>query len=154
MKPEPGSIGEKRRAALTLHALHSEDRDWLLAQLSAPQRDELLALLAELAELGIPSDGDLVSNALATTRPMGQPQPVAKAVLQADSKMLAKLLSPEPDAVALHCLSLLDESQRAEVTGLLTGDKRARLRGMQLLPAPALTAAIAKQMTAALAAQA
>lgn len=153
MKLELADHGEKRRAALTLHALHTEDRDWVLAQLGGPQRAQLEALLAELAELGIPRDADLVSAALAarTSEPaLKQLPPVS---LQAESKALAKLLAAEPDAIALHCLALLGETQRAEVTGLLTGDKPVRITSGLVTPAPALTAAIAKLVAAKLAVQ-
>ena len=155
MKPDLASLGERRRAALTLHALHADDRDWVLSQLSGPQRGELEALLAELSELGIPRDPELVNTALAASKAERLPKQAPKVSLQADSKALAKLLSAEPDAIAQHCLALLDEAQRTEVTGLLMGDKRVRLKSAPAVPpAPALTAAIAQLVTAKLAAQA
>lgn len=155
MKPDLTSVGEKRRAALTLHALHVDDRNWVLSQLGGPQRAELDALLAELTELGIPQDRELVSTALAASY-SGLPAKQAPVVsLKAESKALAKLLSSEPDVVALHCLALLDEAQRVEVTNLLTGDRRVRIKSAATVrAAPALTAAIAQQVAAKLAAQA
>jgi hypothetical protein len=154
MKPDPASLGEKRRAALTLHALHADDRDWVLSQLGRPQRVELEALLAELTELGIPRDPELVNTALAASQPELLAKQAPKVSLQAESKALAKLLSAEPDAIAMHCLALLDETQRVEVTSLLMGDKRVRLKSAApVTAAPALTAAIAQLVTAKLAAQ-
>lgn len=151
MKLELAGHGEKRRAALTLHALHVEDRDWVLTQLGGPQRAELESLLAELAALGIPRDVDLVSAALVAQTPGPAPKPVPPVSLQAESKALAKLLAAEPDAIALHCLPLLGETQRAEVTGLLTGDKRVRIKNGLVPPAPALTGVIAKLVAVRLA---
>jgi hypothetical protein len=153
MKPELASVGERRRAALTLHALHADDRNWVLAQLG-PQRVELDALLAELTELGIPRDPELVNTALAASQRESMAQRSPKVSLKADSKALAKLLSAEPDAIALRCLALLDETQRAEVTTLLMGDKRVRLKSAApVTAAPALTAAIAQLVMTKLAAQ-
>jgi len=60
---------ELRRAALMLHALLPQDRQWLLERLSPERRAQLGALLAELAELGIPRDERLVRDALAIARP-------------------------------------------------------------------------------------
>lgn len=154
MKTELLSVGKKRRAALTLHALHVDDRTWVLAQLGSPQRVELEALLAELTELGIPRDPELVNTALATSHRELPAKQVPKVSLQAESKALAKLLSAEPDAIALRCLALLDETQRVEVASLLMGDKRVRLKSAApVTAAPALTAAIARLVTAKLAAQ-
>lgn len=154
MKPDLASVGEKRRAALTLHALHADDRNWVLSQLGSPQRAELEALLTELTELGIPRDPELVSTALASSAPGLPAKRVPMVSLHAESKALARLLSAEPDVIALHCLALLDEAQRVEVTNLLTGDKRVRLKSAApVRTASALTAAIAQQVAATLAAQ-
>lgn len=154
MKPDLASMGEKRRAALTLHALHADDRDWVLGQLGRPQRVELEALLAELTELGIPRDPELVNTALAASQPELFAKQAPKVTLQAESKTLARLLSAEPDVIALRCLALLDETQRVEVTSLLMGDKRVRLKSAApVRAAPALTAAIAQLVAAKLAAQ-
>lgn len=153
MKSDLASVGERRRAALTLHALHADDRNWVLSQLGSTERGELETLLSELVELGIPRDSELVDTALAASRPDLPAKKPPKVSLQAESKALAKLLSAEPDAVALHCLALLSEAQRTEVTGLLTGDKRVRLKSVHAMPpAPALTAAIAQLVAARLAA--
>lgn len=153
MKPDTSSAAEMRRAALTLHALHGDDRAWVLGQLRGPQRNELEALLAELTELGIPRDTELVNTALASSKLALPTKPAPKVSLQVESKALAKLLSAEPDVIALHCLALLGEAQRAEVTGLLSGDKRVRLKSTPLRTAPALTAAIAKSVADQLALQ-
>lgn len=45
-----------RRAALTLHALGTEDRAWVLAQLQPQQRARVEPLLGELRDLGIVVD--------------------------------------------------------------------------------------------------
>lgn len=134
--------------------MHAEDRDWVLTKLGGPQRAELEALLAELAELGIPRDAELVSAALAASTPELAPKQVPPVSLQGESKALARLLTAESDVIALHCLALLGENQRAEVAGLLTGDKRVRIQKGLVAPAPALTAAIAKLVSAKLAVQA
>lgn len=51
-----------RRAALTVHALHGRDRAWLLAQLSADDRERLLPMLSELTALGITADPGLLAD--------------------------------------------------------------------------------------------
>ncbi|MGC7406526.1 hypothetical protein ACPWR0_23275 [Pandoraea pneumonica] len=51
-----------RHAALTLHAMHPDDRQWALHALDGQQRDALMPLLDELRELGIPQDPTLLSS--------------------------------------------------------------------------------------------
>lgn len=51
-----------RHAALTLHAMHPDDRQWALHALDGQQRDSLMPLLDELRELGIPQDPTLLSS--------------------------------------------------------------------------------------------
>ncbi|QDH60163.1 hypothetical protein [Pandoraea pnomenusa] len=51
-----------RQAALTLHAMHPDDRQWTLQSLDDRQRDALAPLLDELRELGIPSDPTLLGS--------------------------------------------------------------------------------------------
>lgn len=46
-----------QRAALSLHGLGREDRDWILGSLPGEQGEKLRDLLRELQELGIPAQG-------------------------------------------------------------------------------------------------
>lgn len=96
----------RRRAALTLHALTAHDREWLLAQLPADHREELRGLLAELSELGIPADGDVIRAALAEAAP---------ASAMPDAKAYARVLSCEAEALRGVLLSLLAPAQRDAV---------------------------------------
>lgn len=60
------SSPDMRRAALLLHSMPADDREWLLEQLSPRERSRLSPLLAELQSLGMPTDPTLVSEALST----------------------------------------------------------------------------------------
>ena len=93
----------RRRAALTLHALAASDREWLLEQLPAEDRSTLRGLLAELRELGIPADAEVIRSALAEAAPKGA-MPNAQAHVQ--------VLAREPEAFRGLLLSLLPASQR------------------------------------------
>src|SRR5437868_6737697 len=53
-----------RRAALTLHALGEADQAWLLERLASGAQQTLRALIAELRELGIPANADVIRAAL------------------------------------------------------------------------------------------
>jgi hypothetical protein len=59
----------QRQAALAVHALAEADRAWLLAQLPAAERGQLVCLLEELRELGIPPQPDLLDEALRHAKP-------------------------------------------------------------------------------------
>ena len=58
------SAEEARLIALKLHALHEEDREWIVSQLDMTTRSRLSPLLKELSELGFQLDKSLVSAAL------------------------------------------------------------------------------------------
>lgn len=100
-----------RRAALALHALGQADREWLLNQLPVPSRQTLGELLAELSELGIPPDDEVIRVALseaAPDHPMSTGEARALCLVLADeapavqSLLLAALPVPQRDAVLQH----------------------------------------------------
>ena len=101
-----------RRAALALHALSPADRAWVLGQLTKPQQQALQPLLAELVELGIPPDAQLVRQVLteqgarpAAARPAGAPHAAA----------LRGALQAEPAAMQPYLLAALPAAQREAV---------------------------------------
>ncbi len=103
-----------RKAALTAHALAAPDREWVLQQLPAGQRQALLALLQELEDLGIPRDRSLVSQALRSSP--ASPAPSAPGPFDAVKvESLWKGLANEPVAVKAACLALLPPLKREEV---------------------------------------
>ena len=95
-----------RRAALTLHALAAEDRDWLLRHLPADQGQALEPLLDELRTLGIPQDRSLVQTALGGLQ-------AAEPVDRAQAQALARALAQEAPGLQSPLLSLLPAEQRA-----------------------------------------
>ena len=63
---------EPRHAALLLHTLGLDDRQWLLDRLPADERARLVALVAELESIGIPPAPDLLDDlSPARVRPAG-----------------------------------------------------------------------------------
>ena len=47
-----------RKAALCLHSLNNEDKDWLLSRLPEPSQNRIKYLLSELKEIGVPKNQD------------------------------------------------------------------------------------------------
>ena len=95
----------RRRAALTLHALAALDREWLLEQLPTAERVALRDLLAELQDLGIPADADVIHSALAEAAP-----DAASTLPHAPGH--ARVLAREADAFRGPLVSLLAPAQR------------------------------------------
>ena len=139
--PLPGldPLAGPRKAALLLHAMASETRLWLLDQLPAVQADALRALLAELSELGIPADQELLREVLADPdlagpRPDAAPDAeVPLAVIEkAGPGSLWLALREEPAGLIARLLALFDlqwerafldqlgPSKRHQVQSLLT----------------------------------
>jgi len=111
--PDDGAL-PLRRAALTLHALTVDDRNWLLERIDAPARQAMLDLLDELAELGIPSDGSLVEQVLADGKASAT-APLASALGAHPLAAAWAVLAGEPAALRSLCLAALDERSRQAV---------------------------------------
>jgi hypothetical protein len=104
-----------RRAALMLHAMLPQDRQWLLAALPPPQGRALEEMLAELQALGIPPDRELLqpladkvesmaAGELACLAPDGQ-QWLAERLEEEGPEFAARLLAGQAcrDAVLARC---------------------------------------------------
>ncbi|RYF15900.1 MAG: hypothetical protein EOO30_13055 [Comamonadaceae bacterium] len=86
-----------RRAALSLHGLEAEDRDWILHALPGDQSSALRNLLRELQELGIPAQ-ELLPQQRAE-QPASEPCKVLPPLTPAVAKDLARLLMAEPPRI-------------------------------------------------------
>ena len=128
-----------RRAALSLHALEEEDRDWILRALPGNQSAMLRDLLQELQELAIPVDGvplEAWIEATATARKDVFP-PFSQAAMQ----QLTLLLAAEPPRVRDVLLPVLPREWRCErpdagaptpATGMAEADDAPALRAAVL----------------------
>lgn len=125
-----------RRVALALHALAAEDRNWLLQQLPAADRQGLDALLRELQELGLPPEPELIdellAQATATRKPVegaaGDPVALAR-VLQHEAPVLqglflSALQAIEQEQVRKHWQDELHPPPSAKNTPAWTGALR------------------------------
>jgi len=115
----------RRRTALALHGLATADREWLLAQLPATERDGLDTLLRELRELGIPPE-PLPVDVLHASPPSQPPSPSTpeERVAAAGAARIAAILAPEPCGLIAHFLALQPPSRRDELLRALP--RRAR----------------------------
>lgn len=134
-----------RRCALTLHAIGSQDRQWLLQRLPALRRRQLEALLGELQTLGIPADPRVAQVALdqgdrdlAALQPQGHRGDDAVALVRsAPAADLAVLLQDEPTAMIMRVVGVLG----LDANGILShlGPAKRRQVGEQM-PASAARA--------------
>lgn len=100
--PEPA-----RLMALRLHALHAEDREWILAQLPADARNSLEELLAELRRLGFPALPELLSSA--DPGPFNNQDKDSYSVVNgASCEQVWEVLRDEPEAIRNCILSAHD----------------------------------------------
>ncbi|RAN48430.1 hypothetical protein RB25_11640 [Herbaspirillum rubrisubalbicans] len=161
---------ESHRAALLLHALHQDDREWLLMQLPQEQRGSLLALLKELAQLGIPRDPDLLRELPPAAPRQSHPVEVASEsesislLSLVDGQLMANFLREEPaqligQLLLLHpwpwygtVLEGLDVFKRRQVenhlSSLRCNDVQSDLpdRIISRLPRQRLLAALSKRL--------
>jgi len=132
-----------RHAALLLHSLAKGDRQWMLAQLASGERAEVASLLDELADLGLPADGTLLTEILkaSETTPIqaGQPQAddgaLESRVRRLPLGSIVRALRDEPDELIAMVLKLgiwpwqgeflaqLSAVRRRDVLDLLRGDQ-------------------------------
>ena len=101
--PQPSPA---HRAALALHALPGDDRDWVLEALPADQQSMLQPLLRELEELGIPREAGLFDGVAGSRREQAITAVDALRALDgAGVRRLAGLLAAEPPRVAVALLA-------------------------------------------------
>lgn len=115
----PLRAGGARRCALLLHGLPPDDRQWLLSQLDAGERELVSALLSELQALGLPSDPAwrqeaLEASSVAPSQPSPAPAPPASpasadgalvdAVARLPADQVARVLYAEPEGLVLALL--------------------------------------------------
>lgn len=86
-----------RRAALSLHALEADDRDWILHALPSSQSSVLRTLVSELQDLGIPAE-ELLPQQSAVQRANPRSRTLAP-LTGAAARDLAGLLAMEPPRV-------------------------------------------------------
>jgi hypothetical protein len=106
-----------RQAALCLHGLVPDDRQWLLSHLPERHRSALHALLDELQSLGIPGDGDPQEYADNVLHQSGG-DALDAAVLEieaASPEHIQLLLEGESEAVVTALLAARDWSWKSDV---------------------------------------
>jgi hypothetical protein len=123
--PDPAPVG-LRQAALVLHGLAQDDRDWLLAQLPEASAEDIRPLLVELQALGVPGDPELIRVALQRkVEEVKALQPGFHALAAASVHQMLELLADEPDTLIAIVLSSSNWSWRDALLSRL-GDERAR----------------------------
>jgi hypothetical protein len=112
---------DPRKAALLLHAMSPEDQRWVLGHLPADQRGELRDLLAELMDLGIPVDRNLLNEVVSASSPSPLPAAASAGIAplprdksdeqgleSADIALLSRVLKDEPTGLIARLLDLSD----------------------------------------------
>ena len=95
-----------RKAALVMHGLGEQDRQWLLERLPAHRARELNALLEELGALGFPSDDELIREAAGTpSQSRAAVGPDSGPIARASVEQVHALLKDEPDALIALVIS-------------------------------------------------
>ena len=114
-----------RKAALLLHAMHPQDRDWTLGQLGRGEQKLLTGFLDELRALGMPADRDLIIGATRlftmdaaapdqTTKAANESKDVSTTSLaalidrmhQASPRVVAEALRYEPVSLSASLLTI------------------------------------------------
>ena len=129
-----------RKAALTLHGLHDADKRWLLKNLPERHQEQLLLMLEELVELGIPRHPDLkqpiseleVEESTPETLPEEEevvvPEPIRR-LLTAPPEVLLHILNHEPPAVSAAVLLAHDWPWREVLLEAFSEPYRASVQG-------------------------
>lgn len=141
-----------RQAALLLHAMQHDDRQWVLGKLPSKERSAIAPMLAELTSLGIPRDRDILQQAIAQSNAATAPIQDASAQQSAQAQLenssdamlrtldcikvsdgslpwsrLVALLKDEPAGLIAQLLRIHDWSWREQALRALSPRKRARV---------------------------
>lgn len=100
MSPSELAVTGARRAALALHALSEQDRDWVLDAVPEHQAKVLRELLQDLHRLGIPPLDPRLQESLTDSSPADRAQARLHRLGTEDLHALACLLRREPARVA------------------------------------------------------
>jgi hypothetical protein len=133
----------ERRAALVLHGLVEEDRDWVLARLSATERGKLRALLDELAELGLPKDASTLA---------APAEPFVAEIDAAPPARVHAVLRDEQDTTVATLLGLHAWQWRRSVLRLLGRRRRVAIEQLERARLPALARRVRDELVAMFAA--
>jgi hypothetical protein len=143
-----------RRAALALHRLHEQDRQWLLGRLPEAERGEVLAMLAELERMSLRAETAAVEAVLAAeAEPYAAPvgDDPWHALDRAEAGAVMQALREEPDRVIAIVCSLRKWRWLTELLDLLGEDRAAsvaRLMRAEPAPTPAVWDAVVAAVTA------
>ncbi|MBV8660342.1 MAG: hypothetical protein JO142_21185 [Burkholderiales bacterium] len=126
-----------RQTALVLHALDATDRQWMLAQLNADDRQQLDIHLAELVQLGIPRDSALVEQLLAqldgTAERAGQ---VASQLRAASAETMDRVFADEPSWLVSTVLRIEHWAWRDAFLERMDTSRRDRIARNLTVPVP------------------
>ncbi|MDK2125124.1 hypothetical protein [Parachitinimonas caeni] len=133
-------MSDTRQAALTLHALSAQDRDWVLSRLTDEQRSELTGYLDELVSLGIPRDSGLIQAAMANVPPVQsalQGLPARGLLAKASGATMYAVLEEEPAWLMAQVLKAGPWSWQADFMSRLP-ESRRRALAQSLIEASAI----------------
>ncbi len=106
-----------QQAALSLHAMHASDRQWLLDRLPVSQRSRLASMLDELEQLGVPREPVLLDE-VSGEPPAPPVHPLAERLREHDARNLCHALESEPDVVAVALLGRAGPWKRDVLAGM------------------------------------
>lgn len=129
-----------RRAAVALHELHEEDRQWLLAALPGEERSAVMQCLDELNALGFaraasPQQGVSLSNVFAA-----QPKKPVDRIRQASAAQVFTVLEHEPSSLIAQVMAMQDWPWAPAFLQMFSPMRRERIRAVlsgTAEPAPA-----------------
>lgn len=84
-----------RKAAVLLHGLHEDDRQWMLDKLSGEERHILTQYLDEIRELGFPSENSVSRESIRRAGKAANASPI-EIVAEADAEAVYDVLHTEP----------------------------------------------------------
>ena len=147
-------MGSLQKAALSLHGMHANDRQWLLEQLSVEQRIPLLTLLDELEKLGVPREPMLLKDVTEPSQPELPKHPAIESLSRQPVENLWAVLQAEPDSLTISLIAGAEWSWKDELlTAIPAARRRKIVSGMDsgpVLPAPAFEALCETVMDAVL----
>jgi hypothetical protein len=148
-----------RKAALYLHGLEDVDRRWLLNALSDDERDNLLATLTELDEMGVPSGKAWLPELAETHITEAREEENAphsseiEAIEGADLEKLIHAFEQEPESIVALLLKHRVWSWRQAYLGKQYLQKREQLLRAFETPSPPLKPKVEAALLTALASQ-
>ena len=124
-------MNDTYQAALTLHALHPDDRAWMLSQLSSSEKNAIGALVIQKASQPVDEAHKFDLAVARETLQLHSVSEIVSKLIALDAIQIAQVLAQEPDMVVAGVLEAYHWPWRIAVLDLLGVERKKNIAALE-----------------------